>query len=98
MRSALLAPWEPKAAERIARKPTAGSEKLLKKLAAAQAEREIVIAESRKIEEANALIEIAHSELVAAQQDFEGSHRGRDPLGGNMKFQIGKPGKSGLSK
>ena len=38
VRSALLAPWEPKAAERIARKPTAGSEKLLKKLAAAQAD------------------------------------------------------------
>ena len=38
MRSALLAPWEPKAVERIASKLTAGSEKLLKKLAAAQAD------------------------------------------------------------
>ena len=39
MRSALLAPWEPKAAEQsLSRNRTTGSEKLLKKLAAAQAD------------------------------------------------------------
>ena len=38
VRSRCSRPGKPKAAERIARKPTAGSEKLLKKLAAAQAD------------------------------------------------------------
>ena len=54
-------------------------------LAAAQAERDFVINESAKIEEANALIEIAYRELTEAQQAFERKLAGLDRAEASMQ-------------